>query len=254
MPSRTPVDKPRRIATPISKLSLGLVAAGLLGACTLDQAGFPGLSFPSVLTQEVTLNSGLRVRAPSGFCVDTRRTRQMAEGASVLMASCANLGGKPDTGAINKALVIMTAVPGSHGDLAELQETVKKTPQRLGRGPAVELHGVETSSVALYANLTDANPGGPPATDPRHWKAAVDIGNKAVVLSVFGTSGGPLTGRAGEQLARDAVQALLEANSGAEPIRPDAVPVATTPASSENTPNGIGGRLRGLFQRSDTPS
>jgi len=230
------------------------MVAGLLGACTLDQAGLPGLQRPAVLTQEITLTSGLAVRAPAGFCIDTRRTRQSVAGASVLMASCANLGGQPETGALNKALVLLTAVPGSHGDLQALQQDIRRAPQRLGRGPAVELHGTETSRVALYANLTDANPGAPPATDPRHWKAAVDVRDRAAVISVFGATGGPLTGRAGEQLIRDAVQALLDANSGAEPAQTTAVAVATAPASSENTPNRIGDRLRGLLRTSETPS
>ncbi|WP_186827065.1 hypothetical protein [Shimia ponticola] len=207
-----------------------------------------------VLTQEVTLNSGLAVRAPSGFCIDTRRTRQSARGASVLMASCANLGGQPETGALNKALVLVTAVPGTHGDLVALQREIQRAPQRLGRGPEVNLHGSETSRVALYVNLTDANPGRPPATDPRHWKAAVDVRGAAVIVSVFGAVGGPLTGRAGEQLIRDTVQALLDANSGQEPERPAAVAVATTPASSENTPSRIGERLRGIFRAGDTSS
>ncbi|MEM1302708.1 MAG: hypothetical protein AAGH17_09010, partial [Pseudomonadota bacterium] len=217
-------------------------------------AALPGLNRPGILTQDITLNSGLAVRAPSGFCIDTRRTRQSGQGASVLMASCANLGGQPSSGALNKALVLLTVVPGTHGDLAQLQQQLRENPTRLGRGPAVKLHSTETSRVALYANLTDANPGGPPATDPRHWKAVTDIRGVAAVVSVFGAVGGPLTGRAGEQLARDAVQALRDANSGIEPTGLPAVAVATQPASSENTPKGIGARLSGLFRTVDTPS
>lgn len=208
-----------------------------------------------IATQEVTLASGLRVRAPFGKCVDTRRTRQAGISATVVMANCSNLGGRADIGARVPGIILVTVMPGSHGDPAALRETVRANPgllARSGQAADIELISATASSAALYVNLVDASEGGPDGVSDRHWKAAVDVAGRAVVISIFGEEAGPLTGKDGERLARDVAQALLEVNAETElpaapPIGPSAeTPIETPPERSENTPRGL---LQGLFER-----
>lgn len=213
----------------------------------------------NVATQSLTLPSGIAVQAPAGFCIDPTKTQETAAGAVVLMASCANLGARAANGPYDIGLLTLTYVVGSHGGPQALAARLDQTPARLGRGGAgVEVHRRRTTQVALYANLTDRAADGPTGTDPRHWKAAFDLGNRAAIASVYGPPGSALTKAAGEALIRDLVQAQLDANSGAANFAriegPATETVATPAAVSENTPNSnegwlanrVGGLLRAV--------
>ncbi|MEM1235809.1 MAG: hypothetical protein AAGI10_02485 [Pseudomonadota bacterium] len=162
----------------------------------------------------------MRVRAPFGKCVDTSRVRQRDGSASVVLANCSNLGGRADAGAPDAALVLVTITKGTHGDLAALSDLVQANPAllaRSGRAEDIELLEIERSSVALYVNLIDSGPGSPQGVSERHWKAALDIAGRAVVISVFGKVEGPLPGAAGEDLIRDTAQILLQINENTPP-------------------------------------
>lgn len=199
-----------------------------------------------VATQEVTLFDGFRVRGPFGKCVDTRRTRQSAAASTVVLANCSNLGGRADIGAIDAALVLVTVMPTGHGDLGALRDALRAETEilsRSGQAADVELFSLSQSSVAVYANIADISAGGPEGVSPRHWKAALDVADHGVVISVFGESDGPLPGAAGESLARDVAQSLLEANSGLG-SEPQSAPephasVESEPESAENTPTFV---------------
>ena len=199
-----------------------------------------------VATQEVMLRDGLRVRAPCGKCVDTRRTRQRAGQATVVIANCSNLGGRRDIGAPDPGLVLVTVTPGAHGDLDVLQATLRANPGLLARSGLVDdvdLISIKTSPAALYANLIDVSPGAPDGVSPRHWKAALDVAGRAIIISVFGKEGGPLPQAEGETLARNVAQALLDANAGlatpVETVPPGDATVETPPESTENTPQSF---------------
>ena len=103
--SRTRAEQKKSTPTRIFKRAgyVGLTALVLAGC-----EGVPAFSFGSlnidrergrIVTQEVTLADGLRVRAPFGKCIDTRRTRQAGANATVVIANCSNLGGRADIGA-----------------------------------------------------------------------------------------------------------------------------------------------------------
>ncbi|MGR3467618.1 MAG: hypothetical protein ACU0CI_07030, partial [Shimia sp.] len=101
---------------------------------------------------------------------------------------------------------------------------------------------------AVYVNMSDVGPGAPPMTDPRHWKAILAVGDTGVIISIYGADDGPLSGPAGEVLARDAAQALLRANPALAAPTPGAVVQAAAPATASPA-GGIGARLGALFSR-----
>ncbi|MEM1375134.1 MAG: hypothetical protein AAGF78_12220 [Pseudomonadota bacterium] len=228
---------------------VGLVALILAGC-----EGVPAFSFASldvsrpsgrVVTQDVTLAGGLRVRGPFGKCVDTSRTRQAGAQATVVLANCSNLGGRADVGAQVPGVIFVTVTPGLHGDPVALRDAVRANPgllARSGRSGDVQLLSTTASSAALYVNLVDKSFGGPEGLSARHWKAALDIAGRAVVISVFGARNGPLPGQDGERVARDVAQTLLEVN--AETAPPAAVPIET-PLETPET--GRQGFLRSLL-------
>ncbi|MEL6691220.1 MAG: hypothetical protein AAFP28_12970 [Pseudomonadota bacterium] len=229
---------------------MGLTALVLAGC-----EGVPAFSFGSlnidrergrIVTQEVTLADGLRVRAPFGKCIDTRRTRQAGANATVVLANCSNLGGRADIGAAIPGIILVTVAPGQHGDIATLSSIIRANPgvlSRSGLAEDVQLISATASASALYVNLVDSSPGGPEGVSARHWKAAVDVAGRAIVISVFGEASGPLIGEAGEDVARDVAQALLEVN--AETPAPSATTIIETPVETpENAPQGL---LEGLF-------
>ncbi|MEM1235112.1 MAG: hypothetical protein AAGH70_13400 [Pseudomonadota bacterium] len=228
---------------------VGLIALILTGC-----EGVPAFSFASldisrptgrVVTQEVMLAGGLRVRAPFGKCVDTRRTRQDGANATVVLANCSNLGGRADIGAQVPGIILVTVTPGRHGDPVALREAIRANPgllARSGQASDVQLLSATASSAALYVNLIDQSVGGPEGVSARHWKAALDIAGRAVVISVFGQGSGPLPGQEGERVARDVAQTLLEVNADTGP--PTAVPIET-PLETPDT--GREGFLRSLL-------
>ncbi|MEM8591285.1 MAG: hypothetical protein AAGF13_02050 [Pseudomonadota bacterium] len=205
-----------------------------------------------IATQEVMLSDGLRVRAPFGKCVDTTRTRQSGGYATVVMANCSNLGGHSFVGARDAGLIFVTVIPGEHGDLSDLGSAVLSNPgvlARSGQGSDVEIISLKTSRSALYANLVDTSAGGPDGVSDRHWKAALDVAGRAIIISVFGKPDGQLPGAEGERLARDVAQSMIEANSGTPERLQSAIPLETvveTPSeSAENTPQAVFERIFG---------
>lgn len=187
------------------------------------------------------------MRAPFGKCVDTRRTRQAGANATVVIANCSNLGGRADIGAAVPGIILVTVAPGEHGDLSDLSEIIRSNPGvlgRSGRSEDVQLIAATASPSALYVNLVDNSAGGPEGVSARHWKAAVDVAGRAIVISVFGEATGPLTGEAGEGVARDVAQALLEVN--AETPAPSTTIIETPVETADNETPGL---LQGLFGR-----
>ena len=231
--------------------------------------GGTGFSFASpdigrdsgrIATQEVQLNDGMRVRAPFGKCVDTDRVRQSGGAATVVIANCSNLGARADVGAREAAIVLVTVLPGQHGSIPALRDMVRSNPGLLARSGSnedVELVAVKTSSAALYANLIDGSPGTPAGVSARHWKAALDVAGRAVIISVFGKADGPLPGKAGEALIRDAAQAMLESNAetplpGAGVVPTGASTVEDAVVETDPAPLGVNpaGWLRRALGRS----
>lgn len=195
----------------------------------------------------------MRVRAPGGKCIDTSRTRQTAGHATVVMANCSNLGARADVGARDPGLVLVTVTPVQHGDLDTLAARLRAQPallSRSGQSADVKLVSIKTSSAALYANLIDVSGGGPVGVSARHWKAALDVAGRGVTISVFGKDNGPLTGGDGEDLARDAAQALLESNAATglpvqQTFEETEVTIDQTGESTENTARSLFGRVFG---------
>lgn len=201
---------------------VGVAALVLTGCESLPVMSFapPDVSRPEaearVAAKEIMLTGGVRVRAPSGKCVDTERVRQSAEAATVVMANCSNLGGREDVGASNPGIIFVTLVPGSHGAISDLAAQLRSDPgllARSGRAADVEVISVKASSVAVYANVDDKSGGGPDGVSSLHWKAALNVADRAAIISVFGGEGSPLPNGAGEALARDVAQALLDGNA-----------------------------------------
>ncbi|MEL6914551.1 MAG: hypothetical protein AAFP13_08615 [Pseudomonadota bacterium] len=244
-----------RKSTNTASFRRGAIAA-LTAAALAGCEGLPAFSFAplgqdrgQLATQEVRLTGGLAIRAPAGKCIDLARTEEMRGFATLVMANCSNLGGRPDAGAPEAALLLVTVSDAAHGDLATLGRAISAAPSVLARSGVpedVELLSLRQSDLALYANLVDRSDGGPEGLSPRHWKAALDVAGRGVVISVFGPEGGTLPAAGGERLARAAAQAILDANRGtALPATPPlpAEAVETTRQSTDASP----GELRRLF-------
>ncbi|MGR3493175.1 MAG: hypothetical protein ACU0DW_14045 [Shimia sp.] len=199
------------------------------------------------MTRAMNLRSGLNVAGPSGYCIDPASVNEQRDRASVLLASCANLGA--ESGPAIPGLLVITASPGTLGSPEVILSAVRDEGgvlalSRTGQEGTAALHGAKSTARAVYVNMSDVSPGAPPMTDPRHWKAIMDMGGQGIVISVYGAQDGPLSGAAGEALARDAAQALLRAN----PAQAAQAPAALTQATATPQP-GIGARISALFSR-----
>ncbi|MEO0487731.1 MAG: hypothetical protein AAF092_17670 [Pseudomonadota bacterium] len=208
-----------------------------------------------IATQEILLADGLRVRAPDGKCIDTGRTRQEDGRATVVMANCSNVGGNANVGLPEPGLIFLTVVPGSHGEPLALGRRFADAPgliARSGQDADVTLISLDASDVALYVNLIDRSPGGPRGVSAQHWKATLDLAGRAIVISVFGETNGPVPEAGGEALARAVAQSMIDNNGQTAPLIAGA-PILQAPPGPEVGETATGfdfGVLRGLFDRS----
>ncbi|MGR3467621.1 MAG: hypothetical protein ACU0CI_07045, partial [Shimia sp.] len=145
----------------------------------------------------VTLRSGLNVAGPVGYCVDPSSLSERGQRASVLLASCRNLGEAegPDI----PGLLVVTTQTGPLGAPEAILSAVKDEGgvlalSRTGQEGTAALHGAKSTARAVYVNMSDVGPGAPPMTDPRHWKAILAVGDTGVIISIYGADDGPLSG------------------------------------------------------------
>lgn len=198
----------------------GCLQTGTGPAAALVQGGQLAALGNRVISQEVTLAGGFRVRAPKGYCIDQQVTARGISRQQVMLASCANLGGSDASGAFGP-LALMSVAPARSplGDLAALEAYYRSDQGRAalaasGQAADVTLQSVKRSRVALYINLRDQGLGAGGLSMDR-WVGLVNVAGRSAVLSLTSADSAPMGASAGEALLRDLAQAVIDANGSA---------------------------------------
>lgn len=208
---------PRRLPRTV----LACAAVALLGACVPSTFG-AGRASP-----RITLDDGLVLAAPRGYCVDPGTTRDRPDGAFVLFGNCAAIARDPSQPQpIFPALLSATLGPAGARpavlDTAEVEgffrsEAGRAVLARSGRAADVELLAVKREGDLLLLKIRDASGGGEGLqAGASYWRAITGLGARLVALSVLPLEGaqisdgdqiGLLQGFAAQTRAASAAQA-----------------------------------------------
>lgn len=160
------------------------------------------------------LDGGVAIGGPAGYCVDPVGMRDNADGAFVLLGSCAALSGDgaarhPGHLAVLTASVTPRAGGPAVAEIAEemaahfASEAGRAMLSRSGRAETVTLRAVEAQEGALSLHVSDSSDFAGPEVAQDYLRAVFDLGDSIVMLSVV-----PL---AAQPMEPQAVQALLDA-------------------------------------------
>lgn len=197
----------------------------LLAGCVPPDlgAGFGG----GRASPRITLDDGLVLAAPRGYCVDPGTTRDRPDGAFVLFGNCAAIARDPSQPQpIFPALLSATLGPAGARpavlDTAEVEgffrsEAGRAVLARSGRAADVELLAVKREGDLLLLKIRDASGGGEGLqAGASYWRAITGLGARLVALSVLPLEGarisdgdqiGLLQGFAAQTRAASAAQA-----------------------------------------------
>lgn len=180
------------------------------------------------------------VRGPSGYCIDAASLRKRGAAPFALLASCRVL--TEGAAGIYVEPALMTVTVGAPGS-ATPPITTDDFAEALAEFAPTEQQTTDTLSIVRLSR------GGDVAFDeaaPAHWRGAMRVGDRLVVLAVYGERGSPVTGRVGATLLIDLARATRAASAAAAPTT-SAAPPAPTPAAQSTPAPTTAGFFRRLF-------
>lgn len=211
-------------------------------------AARPGAASAHAPSQVQVMSKGFTVAGPKGFCIDRDAMREDAEGAFVVLGSCAAISGNPrDAKPSHPALLTASVTPASAPLDAEAFDRMvaffSTEPGRIAL--ARSDNASEVTVVDLFrddglvlVHAEDGDRTGDVAGD--YWRAVFQAAGHLVTVTVSGFREHALDAEAGEELARRFVGAIRSENGDPRPD-PDVAP---------NTPlEGAGARLASFFNR-----
>lgn len=188
------------MSTWISKgrAALALSVLGGLAACAPGGTG-------ATATRAVVVSGGaVTISGPAGYCIDRAATRDRAEGAFVLLGTCAALSGVARPG-MPAAPAVLTAtvrpgapqgVPFSRSFPAMarfLRATLGRAAlSRSGQAGTVSLAEVLSRGEVLYLRVRDTSAGNGQPMEPEYWRAILGLRGQIVTLSALGLRERPL--------------------------------------------------------------
>lgn len=186
------------MSTWISKGAIALLLTAALAACLPGDTG-------GTATRAVAVSGGaVTIAGPAGYCIDRGALRNGAEGAFVLLGTCAALAGVPRPG-MPAAPAVLTATvrPGApqgaplSESFAAMARFLRASPgraalSRSGRAGTVSVAEVRSRGEVLYLRVRDtsASPGQP--VEAEYWRAILSLRGQIVTLSALGLRDRPL--------------------------------------------------------------
>jgi hypothetical protein len=200
-------------------------AAAILAALALAACAPAGVGGNPTRATVSVAGRGIDVAGPPGFCIDGASIDTSSAGAFALLADCRLLGATggsgPTAGAALTASISAGGLFGEGDDpvqsLQDLQDFVA-TPEGLalvGRSGSSRGVGIVSSQQrgdVLYLLVEDRGPQPIAGTEPRFWRAFLDLDGHLAVLSVLGFQGAGAGSQAGLDLLAAFVATMKAAN------------------------------------------
>ena len=196
----------------LAGMTIGL-CAGL--ALCLALAGCDTLAVPTKTTpaspnapQRIGVSSrAVVISGPQGYCIDKPAARDGANGAFVLLGSCAALAQSVAAGQPVAPAVLTASVspPGAQPVGAQLpalnsyflSAEGRAALSRSGRAQSVTVAQAWGSGGVFYLVAHDSSPSGNQRLQATFWRAVFDVKGRIVTLNVAGLNSRPLSPEAG---------------------------------------------------------
>ncbi|MEX5730089.1 hypothetical protein Ga0609869_003442 [Rhodovulum iodosum] len=189
----------RRAAVPFAALAL-------LAGCmeTGAGAGTGGFAFSRAAPQRIAVSDAtVVVVGPPGYCIDRRASSDRAEGAFVLLANCAALGGGtgavPPVPAILTATVAKEAAPARPAARAALlrryfaSEAGRAALARDGRAASVTILETRNGDGLFLLHARDTSAGRDAGLRDDYWRAIFEVNGRVVTASVLPFEARPIS-------------------------------------------------------------
>lgn len=208
------------MSTWTSKTRTALVLAACLGLAACATGGFGGASRAIIVAGgEVT------VAGPSGYCIDRSVSRDGAEGAFVLLGTCAAISrSRAVAQPARPAVLTASVLPGAplSAPMAESFEGLaaffRSAPgraalSRSGKSETVTVDEATTAGEVLYLRLRDVSAAEGPAVEPEYWRAILALKGRIVTLSALSLQDRPLSAEEKRQILEDFVAQMQSVNA-----------------------------------------
>ena len=210
------------ISKPAHRVAFGLITLLSLTAC--EGAGF-GLGAPRGDSRIAVAGGEVVVAGPRGYCVDKSATRDAADSAFVLMASCASVtqSERAPTPRVAGVLVASVAAPDGGAPVTESMEAFgaffnsdagRAALSQTGQAETVEVLETSTAEGVFFVHARDSSDGLAEDVRDEYWRALFDVKGRLVSASVFGTEAQPFSTDAGRALLAQFVAQIRAANAG----------------------------------------
>ncbi len=197
--------QPRRFVQILTRLAL----AGVLSGCVAAAPGADGSGLSSASAKpapgKVTVAGGaVSIAGPAGYCIDSSASRDGADGAFVLLGSCASLSGsasrkQPQNPAVLTATVVAgpgddTAFAASFPAMAKfLSSSVGRAAlSRSGKAESVQIAQIASVRDVLYIRASDTAEARGQGVEAEYWRALMMVKGRIVTLSALGLRDLPL--------------------------------------------------------------
>ena len=185
------------MSTWISRLALGFGLA--LTACVPGEFG--GMSGAATRSLQVS-GGAVTVAPPQGYCIDRKASRDGAEGAFVLIGTCAALSGVRSAGPSARPAVLTASVlngapaEGIAGILPQMTrffgtDAGRSALSRSGDAGAVDLIQAVSQGDTLYLRVADRSKA-EAQVEPEYWRAVLALNGRMVTLSALSLERFPL--------------------------------------------------------------
>lgn len=192
-----------------------MALAGCGGLPKLPSLPFLDGAEPAEIRGAITLDSGLKVQGPFGYCVTGDSPRSRRGTSMVTLASCVILREEDAFDPTDGRLLTVSVSELAAQKLPSLRSYLESDAGRDalsagGDGSTVTIHRIEKSRVAIYVDYTDTSR--PEKLGQRSWKGFLNLNDALIILGVNAGVGLSVEGDIGEGLMRDLAAELLRVN------------------------------------------
>ncbi|MEN8888304.1 MAG: hypothetical protein ABF243_05475 [Celeribacter marinus] len=193
-----------------------------LCACQMTLPTLSALTHPKSAPSVTFAHSGIVLRGPDGYCVDTPSLRDEATTGFALMANCDALKGRT-LSADDAPLAVLTAsisAPASSPAVADpdvlaaffATDSGRAALARSGQSSDVTLIDSYARGYAYYIHALDRSPNPMGAFSHEYWRAVALIKGRIVTLTVMPFTAYPLSGAQMKRQITYFTEDVLQAN------------------------------------------
>ncbi len=183
-------------------------AVGFLVACEGGpDVGMGAIGFARAPDRVVVASKSIVIAGPRGYCVDRSATRDSANGAFVLLGSCASIANNGRAAAPRIPGVLTASVSDQSSadigaSLDELEAFFTSTEGRAalardGRARSITILSTRRKNGAFYLHVRDDSENRVVSLAPIYWRGLFDVRGRIVTVTVTGFKDRPMSAAVG---------------------------------------------------------